>query len=146
LGKYDVIAIGPGLGRGIDITKVTKWLLLNSTVPLVIDSDGINSLAENIDLLSKAVCPIVLTPHMGEMVRITGLSMEEIQRDRINVLKEYCKKYKCTIVLKDWRTVICTNEGQTYINTTGNQGMATGGTGDVVENIPYALKGIRGKV
>ena len=141
LNKFDVIAYGPGLGRGSDIYKITEWLLHNSSIPMIIDSDGINSLAGNIDLLSKAVCPVILTPHMGEMARLTGLSIENIQKDRINVLKEYCDKYKCTIVLKDWRTVVCTNEGHIYINTTGNQGMASGGTGDVLTGIIASFAG-----
>jgi len=141
IGKYDAIAYGPGLGRGMDITKITQWLLLNSPVPLIIDSDGINSLAGNIDLLSKAVCPIILTPHLGEMAVLTGSSIEDIKRNRVNILKEYSRKFKCTIVLKDWRTVICTDVGHIHINSTGNQGMASGGTGDVLTGIIAAFVG-----
>lgn len=141
INRYNAIAYGPGLGKGTDIKKITEWLLLNSPVPLIIDSDGINSLVGNIDLLNKAVCPVVLTPHMGEMASLTGLSIEEIRIDRVNILKKYCRKLKCTIVLKDWRTVICTKEGYIYVNLTGNQGMASGGAGDVLTGVIASFAG-----
>lgn len=139
--KVDVIAYGSGIGKGKDVSGITEWLLCNSRVPIVIDSDGINSLEGNIDLLKNAVCPIILTPHMGEMARLTGLSVQEIQRGKIKVLKECCEKYKCTIVLKDWRTIICDDQGQIFINPTGNQGMAAGGTGDVLTGIIASFVG-----
>lgn len=137
----NAIAYGPGLGKRSDISKITEWMLKNCPVPLIIDSDGINSLVENIDLLKEAVCPVVLTPHMGEMARLTGLSIEEIERDRIKILTEYCIKYKCTIVLKDWRTVICTKEARFFISPTGNQGMASGGVGDVLTGVIASFAG-----
>lgn len=139
--QFDAVAYGPGLGRRSDITEITKWIIRNCPVPLIIDSDGINSLAGNIDLLKEAVCPVVLTPHMGEMARLTGLSIGEIQKDRIKVLRDYCIKLKCTIVLKDWRTVICNKDGQIFINTTGNQGMASGGMGDALTGIIASFAG-----
>lgn len=135
LNRFNVVAVGPGLGRNSEITKIVSWLIEHSPIPLVIDADGINSLSENIDVLKRAKSQIVLTPHLGEMSRITGLSIETISKDRLNIVKQYAEKWNCTIVLKDWRTVIATPDGEIMINTTGNPGMATGGTGDVLTGI-----------
>ena len=133
--KCSVVAIGPGLGCNEEITKVVSWLVEHSTKPLVIDADGINSLSENIDILNKARSPIVLTPHLGEMSKLTNLSIETIHQDKVSIIKEYSEKWNCTIVLKDWRTLVGAPNGKVIINTTGNAGMATGGSGDVLTGI-----------
>lgn len=141
INKFDVIAIGPGLGRSAEITAIVKWIVENSKAPLVIDSDGINSLEGNIDVLKKAKCPVVLTPHMGEMAKLAQTAIEEIHNDKMEILKKYIGYTGSIIVLKDWRTITAGPAGGFYINTTGNAGMATGGSGDVLTGMIASLIG-----
>ena len=102
---------------------------------MVIDADGITLIAEHPSVLNKAKAPVILTPHPGEMARLSGLETSDIQRDRINVASGFSRKYKVYTVLKGSRTVISTPDGLIFINTTGNAGMATGGTGDVLTGV-----------
>lgn len=130
----DVIGIGPGMRFDIDKTYILEEVIKNAKVPLVIDADGINSISENIDILLEKNNEIVITPHPGELSRLLGISIEEIQKNRIFYSKYISKKYNIIIVLKGHHTIVC-NKEDIFINHTGNPGMATGGSGDVLTGI-----------
>ncbi|MDK9710879.1 NAD(P)H-hydrate dehydratase [Acidaminobacter sp.] len=131
----DVIAIGPGCGVNAEISELIKRLLNESEVPMVIDADGINALSKSLHWLENKKCPVVLTPHVGEMCRLTGLSAEEINEDPIGTAVQFSKTWKTVTVLKGARTVIATPDGEVYVNINGNSGMATAGSGDVLTGV-----------
>ncbi len=142
--KADVLAIGPGISVTDDTKKLVGELLLNSTAPAVMDADAINSLEGNKQILKKARSPIILTPHAGEMARllskVSGVRYQvlgeklrtEIEEDRINTVISLAKETGTYLVLKGVPTVIAEPEGRVFINPTGNSGMASAGTGDVL--------------
>ncbi|MBU3191138.1 NAD(P)H-hydrate dehydratase [Clostridium bowmanii] len=128
------IAIGPGLGNNQGTLKLLRKVLLNSKCPVVIDSDGLNVLEGNLEILKNTTCPIVLTPHMGEMARISGFSIDEINENKIDIAKEFAKKYDVVLLLKGFNTII--TDGKTLqINPTGSSAMASGGMGDCLTGI-----------
>ncbi|NSW90378.1 MAG: NAD(P)H-hydrate dehydratase [Firmicutes bacterium] len=135
----DVIAIGPGLSMNEDTIKLVRWIVENSTVSLVLDADALNITARDVSILKRLKTTAVITPHPGEMARLTGKSIEQVQRDRINTAKEFACKWEVITVLKGFRTVIALPDGTTYINLTGNPGMATAGTGDVLTGVIAGL-------
>ena len=100
--------------------------------PVVLDADGINALEGKPELLNRANAPVVITPHPGEMSRLSGLSVKRIAAAKEKVAKEFANKYNVVCVLKGHRTVVARPDGKTYVNSTGNPGMAKGGTGDVL--------------
>lgn len=126
------IAIGPGLTAADDVKKLVLKLIQEIKMPLVIDADAVNVLKGNLDMLKKAKAPIILTPHPGEMAKLLGLSTKDVQADRINIASRFAIKNNVILVLKGARTVIAEPSGKVYINLTGNAGMATAGTGDVL--------------
>lgn len=130
--KMDVAAIGPGLTASAAIRQVAERVIENSRVPLVIDADALNAISGNTSVLKKLRANGVVTPHPGEMARLTGLSIAEIQRDRIGAAGSFAEEYGVATVLKGSRTVVALPDGRIYINPTGNAGMATAGTGDVL--------------
>lgn len=107
-------------------------LLEQAKTPLVIDADGLNLLAGNNKLFRSFKQPIIMTPHPGEMSRLTGLTVAQLQADRIGVARCFAEKWGVTIVLKGARSIIAAPDGRIFINPTGNPGMATGGMGDVL--------------
>lgn len=107
--------------------------------PMVIDADALNALEGHAAVLLKNPTEKILTPHVGEMARLTGLKKEFIEKNRLKVAKEFAQKNRCVIVLKGHRTLVASPEGKTYINTTGNAGMATAGSGDVLTGMIAAL-------
>ncbi|MBQ9097749.1 MAG: NAD(P)H-hydrate dehydratase [Clostridia bacterium] len=139
----DAYVIGPGLGRGKDIYKIVEYVL-KKDVPVVIDADGINAICGNIDILKQFGKKAILTPHPGEAARLLGLDIEKVQSSRINLAKTFSKEYNTTMVLKGAGTVTAATGGNTYINPTGNPGMATGGSGDVLSGIigAFAARGM----
>ncbi len=141
----DVIAVGPGLSLNSSTIEAVHWIVEHSTVPLVLDADALNALARNVLLLKKLKTAAVITPHPGEMARLTGKTIEQVQKDRINVAKEFAYKWNVITVLKGWRTVIALPDETIYINLTGNPGMATAGTGDVLTGLiaGFIAQGIR---
>ncbi len=141
LHNFDVIAAGPGLGCSAEITEVISWLVKHTEAPLVIDADGINSLSLNIDVLTKAKAPVVLTPHPGEMARLTGSEVKDVLENKVDAARDFSTQWNCTVVLKDWRTITAVPDGQIFINTTGNAGMASGGMGDVLTGMIAAFTG-----
>ena len=128
----DVVALGPGIGRYAATVNFVRQFVEDCKVPLVIDADGLNAFEGHTEKLSGATRPLVLTPHPGEMSRLTGLSAAEVQKDRIGVARKFAAEHQCIVVLKGHRTLIALPEGAVWVNTTGNPGMATGGTGDVL--------------
>jgi NAD(P)H-hydrate epimerase len=126
------VAIGPGLSTHFETAQVVRDLVQRLTVPLVIDADGLNALAGHTDILKRAKTPVILTPHPGEMGRLLGISSAEVQKDRIAIASGFAMKYKVVLVLKGAGTVVAMPDGGVFINSTGNPGMATGGTGDAL--------------
>ncbi len=126
------LAIGPGIGTDRGAKKLTLELLKLSRVPIVIDADGINCLVGELEVLKSKKAPVILTPHPGEMARLLGITSKEVQSQRIELSREFAEKYGVILVLKGSRTVIAEPGGRVFINPTGNPGMASGGTGDIL--------------
>ncbi len=127
-----VLAIGPGISRNPDTVQFIRAIVSAYPQPLVIDADGLNAFEGCADRLDGRSRPLVLTPHPGEMARLTGLSIKQIQQDRIGVARSFARDRHCILVLKGHRTLIAEPDGHVWVNTTGNPGMATGGTGDIL--------------
>ncbi len=132
--KSDVIAIGPGMGNNKDTLKLVEKVIRNFTKTVVIDADGINVLSENLHVLEDKRCTVILTPHLGEMSRITGLDVEYIEENRIQVAKEFAKEKNVIVLLKGYNTII-TDGNLVAVNSTGNSSMASGGMGDCLTGI-----------
>jgi NAD(P)H-hydrate epimerase len=141
LKTQDVAAVGPGLGRHPSTRRLVKRLLRTSPVPMVVDADGVNAFEGNPAALKRCSEPIVLTPHPGEFVRVFGGRKPATDSERRKKALEVARKYKKILVLKGYRTVIAPPSGKASLNPTGNPGMATGGTGDVLTGIIAALIG-----
>lgn len=135
----DVIAIGPGMSRTDETEQFVRTAVARTKVPMVVDADGLNAFEGKADLLEGAARPLVLTPHPGEMSRLTGLSSKEIQSRRIEVARSFAREHRVMLVLKGHRTLVALPEGTIWVNPTGNPGMATGGTGDVLTGIIAGL-------
>jgi NAD(P)H-hydrate epimerase len=129
------LALGPGIPRGPEMTAFLARLVRESPVPLVIDADGLNELAVDLSCLRDATVPTLLTPHPGEMSRLTGLGVAEIQADRLQVAREFASRHEVWLALKGHRTVLASPDGGALINPTGNSGMGSGGTGDVLTGL-----------
>lgn len=136
--KCGAVVFGCGIGKSEDIPKLLERLIREYKGTLIIDADGINALAENIDILKEKGGEIILTPHIGEMSRLTKLGAEEILKSPTEAASAFAKKYDVTVVLKSHRTVIACGSDLT-VNETGNCGMATGGTGDVLAGVIGSL-------
>jgi NAD(P)H-hydrate epimerase len=139
LDNYDLIALGPGLGKGQKQAELVSFVIKNSQLPVVLDADGINNL--NLKELKNCQCELVMTPHPGEFARLVNKSITEIQENRIDNAREFAKKYKVNLVLKGVSSLIADKNGNIYINKTGNEGMATAGSGDVLTGIISSLIG-----
>lgn len=138
--SYDVIAFGPGI-RGDEEDKIIlENIINNSDNPIVIDAEGINMLSKDKNLSLILTNRAILTPHLGEMSRLTNISINQIEEDRVNIAKKYAKDNKCILVLKGYNTII-TDGNEVYINSTGNSKMATGGMGDCLTGIITSLIG-----
>ena len=130
---HDVIACGPGLGRGAAVAEFVRALMERSTVPLVLDADALTVLADDPGILvGTEERDVIVTPHPGEMARLVGATVEEVQANRIEMAANFATARRLYVVLKGHRTIIATPEGHLFINPTGNPGMATGGTGDLL--------------
>lgn len=141
LERKTVALFGPGIGVTDSTRSNLRWLLRHLDIPWVIDADGLNNLALDIDRLRKARTAPILTPHPGEMARLTGKDAREVNKDRIGVARAFATEHRCYVVLKGARTVLATPAGKISINPTGNPGMASGGMGDVLAGILAALLG-----
>lgn len=139
LEKMDAAAIGPGLSTGEGVAEDVFKVVEHAKVPLVLDADALNAIAGDINVFKKLKTQAIITPHPGEMARLTGLSIKEIQADRSAIASRFAGEWGIVVVLKGSRTVIALPDGRMYINTCGNPGMATGGTGDVLTGIIAGL-------
>lgn len=140
--RKDVLAVGPGLGAGPRQQALVHALLERSQVSLVLDADALNVWQEDPSRLhGREGIDIIITPHPGEMARLTGLSIEEVQQNRLEVVRNFAMSRSMFVVLKGHRTLIATPDGRVAINPTGNPGMATGGTGDVLTGMIAAWYG-----
>ncbi len=137
--KADSILFGPGLGRSKDITLLLRMVLEHSNVPVIIDADGINAAASDISILENCTCPVIFTPHSVEMSRLTGYELKYIENNRLETAREFAEKYGVTVILKGHHTIVTGQDGVQYINITGNPGLATGGSGDVLAGITASL-------
>lgn len=135
----DVLAIGTGLGTSESTQEAVRTILQKITTPVVIDADALTALAGHTEILAAMQAQKVLTPHPGEMARLTGLEIAEIEADRINVAKKYAEEWQAIVVLKGAPTVIGCPNGTVYVNSTGNSSLATGGSGDVLTGIIAGL-------
>lgn len=135
-----VVAIGPGISWRPDTARLIRELSVSITLPMVIDADGLNAVSEEPDLLLKKKSAVmILTPHPGEMSRLTGLSVPQVEADRIGTARGFAVKYGVWLILKGARTVIAAPDGSVAINGSGNPGMASGGMGDVLTGVLAAL-------
>jgi NAD(P)H-hydrate epimerase len=140
----DILVIGPGLGRERSTQSLVRKLVSRIDKPMVIDADGLNALAEYLGILRKTKCPgagMILTPHPGEMARLLGISAKEVQSERKGIARAFAGNYKVVLVLKGHNTVVSDYQGNLYINKTGNPGMATAGSGDVLSGMIAAFLG-----
>jgi len=130
---------GPGLSRVPETQRFFLRFIQRVTLPTVIDADGLNALATDVSLLKESKAPLVLTPHPGEMGRLIGKSSRFVQANRKKVARDFAKRYGVFVVLKGHRTVVAAPDGDSYVNPTGNPGMASGGTGDVLAGVVGGL-------
>jgi NAD(P)H-hydrate epimerase len=138
----DVVALGPGLGQGRDTRLFVKALVDRATMPLVVDADGLNAFADDPDRLAgREGRPVIITPHPGELARLVRMSTDEVQANRLEIARNFAVAHHVYLVLKGHRTLIATPDEKVFINPTGNPGMATGGTGDVLTGMVGAWLG-----
>lgn len=137
-----VLAVGPGIGGHPETAEFVRTVVNKYSLPLVLDADGLNAFAGRMDSFRPDVRPTgmtIFTPHPGEMARLTGKTTAEIQARRVEVAREFSRQFGVTLVLKGFRTLIASPQGQVWVNPTGNPGMATGGTGDVLTGLMAGL-------
>ena len=129
----DVVALGPGLGQAEGTREFVKQFVDRATMPLVVDADALNAFASDPDRLAgREGRDVIITPHPGEMARLVGMSSDEVQASRLEIARNFAAAHRVYVVLKGHRTLIATPDEKVFINPTGNAGMATGGTGDVL--------------
>jgi len=144
LKDIDMLVIGPGLGQESSTQKLIRKLIRETDKPLVIDADGLNALVGHLKSLTPKTQhpkPIILTPHPGEMARLLGISVAKVQSKRKEIAKKFAQKYRVTVVLKGHNTVVADYKDRAYINKTGNPGMSTAGSGDVLTGMIAAFLG-----
>ena len=137
--KSSAVLIGGGLSVCNDTEKLVNSFIENCTKPLVLDADALNCVAKNTDILKKAKAPIIITPHPGEMARLVKLTPKAVNENRAEIAADFAKEYGVVTVLKGSGTIIASPEGRVMINRTGNSGMATGGSGDVLAGMTGSL-------
>ncbi|MFY9944039.1 MAG: NAD(P)H-hydrate dehydratase [Desulfobacterales bacterium] len=133
------LALGPGLGTGGETRALLRQVLAACPLPLVIDADGLNCLAAEPGFLKRLDVPVILTPHPGEMARLTGTTVQAVQADRIACARDFAWRFNVHLVLKGAGTVVAHPDGAVYVNPTGNPGMAAGGMGDVLTGVIAGL-------
>jgi NAD(P)H-hydrate epimerase len=131
--KTDIIAVGPGLGQAPSTAAFVQALIERAGVPIVVDADALNAFVGDPErLIGREEVSVIITPHPGEMARLMNTSIEDVQRDRVGAAREFAAAHRLHVVLKGHRTVVAGPDGRTFVNLTGNSGMATGGTGDLL--------------
>jgi hydroxyethylthiazole kinase-like uncharacterized protein yjeF len=134
-----VMAIGSGISRNSETAQFVRSAVKRYTMPIVLDADGLNAFEDRTEELSGKLGTIVITPHPGEMARLLKSTVAAVQRDRINVARTFAREHELIVVLKGHRTLIAQPDGTVWVNTTGNPGMATGGTGDILTGMVAGL-------
>lgn len=137
--RKTVLAIGPGISRELDTAKFVRRVVQRYKTPIVLDADGLNAFEGETDRLTGATGSIVITPHPGEMSRLTGRSVADIQANRLETARSFAREHELIVVLKGHRTLIAAPDGTVWVNPTGNPGMASGGTGDVLTGMVAGL-------
>jgi hydroxyethylthiazole kinase-like uncharacterized protein yjeF len=140
--KMDMVIMGPGLSLDGETQELVRKLTKELDVPLLLDGDGITAVCEDLELLKRRSADTILTPHPGEMARITGMGLTEIVQDRIGMLQQTSRTLKSTIVLKGAHTLVGFSDGRVFMNISGNSGMATAGSGDVLTGVIAAMFGL----
>jgi len=138
----DMIVIGPGLSLNDETQTLVRRLCTAINKPLLIDGDGITAISENLNCIKKRQAPTILTPHIGEMAKITNYNIKQIANDKINILQETSHKLNATIVLKGAHSLIGYPDNNVFVNLSGNNGMATAGSGDVLTGTITAMFGL----
>lgn len=139
LQRITVLALGPGLSQREEAGAVARELVARVKIPMVVDADGLNAFDGRDDLLHGAGRTMVLTPHPGEMARLTGLTVKEVEADRIGLAREFAMQHRLTLVLKGWRTLVAHPSGRLAVNTSGNPSMSKGGSGDILTGVVAAM-------
>ncbi len=134
-----VLAIGPGISRDADTASLVRRLVAKTEIPLVLDADGLNAFEGRTGELSGKGRLLVITPHPGEMARLAASSTADVQKDRLGVARKFAQEHEVVVVLKGHRTLVVPPDGEAWVNTTGNPGMATGGTGDILTGMVAAM-------
>ena len=134
-----VVAIGPGISRNPQTAELVRALVAKTQSPIVLDADGLNAFEEHVQELQGKGRTLVITPHPGEMARLAGCSTAQVQADRLSVAHKFAREHEVIVVLKGNRTLVVKPDGEAWVNTTGNPGMSTGGTGDILTGMVSGL-------
>jgi ADP-dependent NAD(P)H-hydrate dehydratase / NAD(P)H-hydrate epimerase len=134
-----VLAIGPGISRHTETAEFVHTIVGKYKTAMVVDADGLNAFEDCAEKLKGGGRPLVITPHPGEMARLINSTVAAVQRDRLNVARSFARDHNLIVVLKGHRTLIASADGTIWVNTTGNPGMATGGTGDILTGMVAGL-------
>jgi hydroxyethylthiazole kinase-like uncharacterized protein yjeF len=137
--RKTVLAVGPGISRHAETAEFVRSVVGKYQLPIVLDADGLNAFEGRGEELKKKAGTLVITPHPGELARLTGSTIPAIQHDRLNVARSFASEHQVIVVLKGHRTLIAQPDGTVWVNTTGNPGMATGGTGDILTGMVAGL-------
>lgn len=127
-----VLAIGPGLSRDAEAAATARTVVMKCQIPMVVDADGLNAFERHVEELNGKDRSLVITPHPGEMARLAGCTTAEVQADRLGIARKFAREHELIVVLKGHRTLVVRPDGEAWVNTTGNPGMSTGGTGDIL--------------
>jgi NAD(P)H-hydrate epimerase len=139
LQNVTVLAIGPGISRDPHTATLVRSVVVHAKLPIVVDADGLNAFEGHTQELNGSGRTLVITPHPGEMARLAACSTAEVQKDRLIVARTFARDHEVVVVLKGHRTLVVEPSGEAWVNTTGNPGMATGGTGDILTGMVAAM-------
>lgn len=139
LKSMTVAAIGPGISRDPHTATLVRSLIAHEKLPMVVDADGLNAFEGRANELNGEGRILVITPHPGEMARLAGISIADVQRDRLSVARKFAREHNLIVVLKGHRSLVVQPDGEAWVNTTGNPGMSTGGTGDILTGMVAAM-------
>jgi hydroxyethylthiazole kinase-like uncharacterized protein yjeF len=134
-----VLAVGPGIGRASETAEFVRDLIAKTKLPAVLDADGLNAFENQAQQLDGKNRTLVLTPHPGEMARLLGCTIADVERDRIGIARSFATEHQVTLVLKGWRTLVAHPDGRIAVNTSGNPALAKGGSGDILTGLVAAL-------
>jgi NAD(P)H-hydrate epimerase len=137
--KISVVAVGPGLSTKGEASEFARELVARVKMPMVVDADGLNAFEGRAAELNGEGRVLVLTPHPGEMARLAGMTIAEVEADRVGLARRFAMEHRLTLVLKGWRTLVAHPDGRVAVNTSGNPAMAKGGSGDILTGIVAAM-------